>query len=129
MFVAYTFCVQAQNFNPEKFCKDRETFVMKETGLTQQEADKFFPIYNEMFEKQRAIHKQLKELKKNKPTTEAGCKQAIIKQDNLEMQMKQIEKNYHAKFLTILSASKVYDVLAATQKFYKQAFRKAANKK
>jgi hypothetical protein len=129
MFLACSLTVGAQQFNPEKFAKDREAFVMKEAGLTQQEADKFFPLYNEMFEKQRAIHKQLKELKSKKPATEAACKQTILKQDNLEIQIRQIEKTYHTKFLTVLSASKLYDVLAATQKFYRQAFRKAANKK
>ena len=42
MFLACSLTVGAQQFNPEKFAKDREAFVMKEAGLTQQEADKFF---------------------------------------------------------------------------------------
>ena len=96
--------------------------------LTQQEAAKFFPLYDEMSDKLRAIHKQIKALKKSKPTTEAACKKAIEQRDAFEVQMKQIERTYHVKFLQVISAKKLYDVLNAETRFYKNAFKKSAKK-
>lgn len=124
-----TTTVFAQNkFNPAQFSAERQKYITEEAGLTQQEAAKFFPLYNEMMEKMRAIHKKLNNLKKTKPTTEAACRQAIVQRDAFEVHMKEIERTYHVKFLQVISASKLYDVLNAEGKFYKNAFKKTAKK-
>lgn len=116
----------AQNqpkFSPEKFQADMEEFMTKEAGLTTEEAAKFFPLYREMQEKQRAVYKQMRELGKVKPADEASCKKAVQKRDELELEQKRICQTYHNKFFSVLSASKVYDVIRAESRFHRQAIK------
>ena len=42
-------------FSPEKFKADMEQFIVKEACLTPEESAKFFPVYDEMQKKQRAV--------------------------------------------------------------------------
>ena len=93
-----------QRFNPDKFRADLEKFITVEACLTPAEAAKFFPLYEEMNKKQRALFRQMRELQR----------------------MKQIQANYHTRFLTIISASKLYDVIRAEGKFHRQAVKNAA---
>ena len=90
--------MQAQvKFDPAKFKADRQKFITEEAGLTQQEAAKFFPLYDEMSDQLRAIHQQKKALKKSNPTSEAAYRKVIEQRDALEVKMKQIERTYHVK--------------------------------
>lgn len=112
-----------QKFSPEKFQADMEQFVTKEASLTAEEAARFFPLYREMQQKQRAVWNQMKDLGRNKPADEAACKQAVQKRDELELEQRRIIQTYHNKFFKVLPASKVYDVIIAENKFHRSAIR------
>ena len=116
----YLFCIAAlllsvmsvmahdpQKFSPEKFQADMEQFITKEASLTAEEAAKFFPLYREMQQKQRAVWNQMKNMGRNKPADEAACKQAVQKRDELELEQRRIIQTYHNKFFKVLPASKV----------------------
>ena len=81
-----------------------------------------------MRRKQRVIHNEMKTLKRIKPTTDAECKKNIKKRDEFEIEIKEIQKTYHNKFLQMLPAKKVYDILKAEDRFYKQMFKRSTNK-
>jgi hypothetical protein len=115
-----------QRFNPDKFRADLEKFITVEACLTPAEAAKFFPLYEEMNKKQRALFRQMRELQRMKPADEEACRKAIAESDRIELEMKQIQSNYHTRFLTIISASKLYDVIRAEGKFHRQAVKNAA---
>ena len=112
-----------QKFSPEKFQADMEQFITKEASLTAEEAAKFFPLYREMQQKQRAVWNQMKDMGRNKPAYETGCKQAVQKRDELELEQRRIIQTYHNKFFKVLPASKVYDVIIAENKFHRFAIR------
>ena len=112
-----------QKFSPEKFQTDMEQFITKEASLTAEEAAKFFPLYREMQQKQRAVWNQMKDMGRNKPADETGCKQAVQKRDELELEQRRIIQTYHNKFFKVLPASKVYDVIIAENKFHRFAIR------
>ena len=112
-----------QKFSPEKFQADMEQFITKEASLTAEEAAKFFPLYREMQQKQRAVWNQMKDMGRNKPADETGCKQAVQKRDELELEQRRIIQAYHNKFFKVLPASKVYDVIIAENKFHRFAIR------
>lgn len=114
---------EQQKFSPEKFQAALEQFMTTEANLTADEAAKFFPIYREMQCKQRAVYKQMKELGKNKPTDEKACRKAVEKRDELELEQKRICQSYHQKFFSVLSASKVYDIIKAESRFHRRAIR------
>ncbi len=111
---------------PECFQADLEQFVTRKACLTPQEASRFFPVYAEMFSKQRELRDKMKALKRVRPMTEDECKENILKMDNLEVEMKQIQRAYHEKFMQILPASKVYDVMDAEEQFHRQTFKNMA---
>jgi hypothetical protein len=116
-----------EKFSPEKFQAELEQFIAKEAALTKEESDKFFPLYREMQQKQRAVYQQMKALGRNKPADEAGCKQAVQKRDELELEQRRILQTYHNKFFTVLPASKVYDVIIAETRFHRRALRNFGN--
>ena len=118
-----------QKFSPEKFDADMEKFVTEQAKLTQQEADKFFPLFREMHKKQRAIYRKVHEMAKNKPADEAGCVAMIEEYDKVNIELKQIEKCYHKKMMQEVSASKVYEIIKAEYKFHRHWMKGAQQPK
>ena len=116
-----------EKFSPEKFQAELEQFITREASLTSVESARFFPLYREMQQKQRAVYKQMRELGRNKPADEASCKQAVQKRDALELEQKRIQQTYHDKFFRVLPASKVYDVIRAEDRFHRYAFKNWSN--
>ena len=120
---------QKRKFSPEKFQAELEQFITKEACLTPQEATRFFPLYREMQKKQRFVFNQMKAQGKIKPTEESECRKAIQKRDELELELKNIQQTYHNKFFGVLSASKVFDVIKAEDRFHRKTFRNWGNGK
>ena len=114
---------RADRFSPERFQAALEQFITKEACLTPQEAAKFFPIYKEMQAKQRAVFERQRQLAKVKPTDDKGCEKAIRQRDEYDLELKRIQQTYHNKFLSVISASKLYDVLVAEDRFHRQMLR------
>jgi len=112
-----------QKFSPEKFDADLKEFIKKEACLTDAEADAFFPIYKEMLQKQRSAYGRQRNMGLQKPQDEQGCKKAIQMRDELELEMKRIQQTYHTKFLEILPATKVYDIIIAEDRFHRRMLR------
>ena len=81
-----------------------------------------------MRDKQRALHKKTRAIRKQNPTSESACRSAIVQRDNLEVQMREIERTYHQKFFKVLPATKVYQILVAEEKFQKRTFKRLKNK-
>lgn len=127
--LVFALCISAQQnqsdrkFSPEKFDADLQAFITQEAHLTPAEAEKFFPVYKEMQSKQRGIFVRLREICKQKPQDEKGCKKAIIERDELELEMKRILQTYHTKFFDILPATKVYDIITAEDKFHRKMIK------
>lgn len=114
-----------QKFSPEKFREDMERFIVKDACLTPTEASKFFPLYNEMNKKQRVIFDRIRQMGRTKPTDEDGCKQAIKQRDKLELELKKVQQTYHEKFLNVIPASKLFDVIKAEEKFHRRMLKKS----
>lgn len=108
-----------QAFSPQKFESELQNFIVKEACLCNEEVARFFPVYNEMRTKQRALFEQQRKMGRVKPADENACKKAIQERDNIELELKRVQQCYHNKFFDILPASKVYDVLRAEDKFHR----------
>lgn len=111
---------QQSKFSPEKFEAELQDFITKEAHLTQQEAAAFFPVYKEMQQKQRALFNRQRQLAKNKPQGEEACRKAIEEADEIDLELKRILQEYHKRFLEIMPASKVYDILKAEERFHRR---------
>lgn len=112
-----------KKFSPERFQAELEQYITKEACLSPQEAAQFFPIYKEMQGKQRTVFERQRQLSKVKPTDDKGCEKAIRQRDEYDLELKRIQQMYHNKFLSVLSASKLYDVIKAEDRFHRQMLR------
>ncbi|UKK52253.1 hypothetical protein L6472_06655 [Prevotella sp. E13-17] len=121
--------IQAQQakFSPEKFEAELVSYITKEANLSHQEASIFFPIYKEMREKQRLLFLKQRSIAKKKPQDEKGCLKAIKERDQIDVELKELQKAYHEKFLKSLSASKVYDILKAEDRFHRKMMKNWEN--
>lgn len=110
-------------FDPKQFQADLEQFIVKEAVLTPSDAEVFFPVYREYNEKKHALALEARFLNGYKPLSDEQCREAIEKEDEYEIKIKELQMLYHKKYLRILPASKVYDILRAEDKFHRQSFR------
>lgn len=111
-------------FNPAKFEADLEQFITTNACLTPKEAAKFFPVYRQMMKKQRVLFDEVRRARQINPKDNEACAESIRKQDELDMQIKLLQQEYHARFMILLSPSKVLAVIKAEEKFHRQMFKK-----
>lgn len=126
LMLLMTLMVSAQDhkrFSPEKFEADLKCFITKEASLTPQEADKVFPVFRELREKQRVIYDKMRKLGENKPSDDEGCKKAIIEYDELNLELRQLDVTYHKKMMKLVPASKVYGIMKAENRFHRQMMK------
>ena len=111
-------------FNPAKFEADLEQFITVNACLSPSQAASFFPVYRQMMKKQRALFDEMRRLRMINPKDNEACEEAIRKQDELDIQIKQLQQEYHGRFLMILPANKVLSIIKAEEKFQRQIFKK-----
>ena len=111
-------------FNPAKFEADLEQFITVNACLSPSLAASFFPVYRQMMKKQRALFDEMRRLRMTNPKDNEACEEAIRKQDELDIQIKQLQQEYHGRFLMMLPANKVLSIIKAEEKFHRQIFRK-----
>jgi hypothetical protein len=121
-----TVSVSAQGhrkFSPEKFDADMEQYVTREASLTPQEAEKFFPLFREMHQKQRAVYRKIRHATKNMPADDKACAATLKECDKLNIELREIEQTYHQKMMKAISAQKVYKSIMAEAKFHRQMMK------
>ena len=125
LLLIMTMMVNAQDkrFSPEKFEADLKAYITKEASLTPQEADKVYPVFRELREKQRVIYDKMRKLGMNKPVGDEACKQAIVEYDKLNLELRQLDVDYHKKMIKMVSASKVYEIMQAENRFHRQMMK------
>lgn len=111
-------------FNPAKFEADLEQFITVNACLSPSQAASFFPVYRQMMKKQRALFDEMRRLRMINPKDNQACEEAIRKQDELDIQIKQLQQEYHGRFLMMLPANKVLSIIKAEEKFHRQIFKK-----
>ena len=112
-----------QKFSPEKFDADMAKFVTEQAKLTQQEAEKFFPLFREMHQKQRAVYHKIRQATKQQPADDKACEATLKECDKLNVELRRIEQNYHQKMMKAIPAKKVYDAIMAENQFHRRMMR------
>ena len=89
--VAFAQPPQPPRFNPAKFEADMEQFITTEAGLTPMEASRFFPLFREMQNKQRALFGKMRFYAHTDTSDDAASLKAIKECDKIEVEMKRIQ--------------------------------------
>lgn len=105
----------------ERFKAEKMAFIVKEVGLSPEEAGKFFPLYDQMQEKTYALHRDLRmksrELRKNEKATDKEYLNMVYQMIRQDCQKAAIEESYYKEFEKILSPEKLYKLRCAENKF------------
>ena len=106
----------------EKMESMRIAFLTNKLDLTPEEAQKFWPVYNEFQKKREELHKKHREEVKNvKENFDSLSDKQVEKIVDDEMSFRQknldLEKEYHAKFKSVLPIKKVAKLYHAEDMF------------
>ncbi len=114
--------------NLQKFEKNKQEFIMKEASLSQQEADSFFPLNNELQKKKLELHRKhqesLKQTKESTDISEAEYKELIENNIDLKMKEAELDKEYSEKFNKVMSPQKLFKAQQAEKVFLQEELRK-----
>jgi hypothetical protein len=91
----------------------RAAFFTERIGMTSEEAQQFWPIYNELQDKKGALNEKIHKIHHNAQKDEKG--ERILDYEKLndetisiKVQEANLDKIYYQKFKTVLSAEKIY---------------------
>lgn len=130
-FVLMALCVATTSaqrkrppFDPKRFEADLEQYITTNACLSPQEAAKFFPVYRQMMKKQRMLFDEMRRYHHINSGSNDASAEAIRRQDELDIQIKQLQQEYHARFMLVLPATKVFQVIKAEERFHREMFRR-----
>lgn len=100
-------------------------YITKALNLTSEEAEKFWPIYNEYSDKRDAVRAELNEnRKKVKEQAETLTPEELMKLADQEMTLRQqdldLQKEMHEKLKKVLPAKKLAMLYVAEEEFKKE---------
>lgn len=112
--------------SPKEFKARLESFIIKESMLTPEEAKQVFPMFDEMRTKQREVMEQINTLKRNHTMTsdDQACSALINQITSLKIKAAKIEHDYYMNMCKVVSGSKIYSMMKAEDKFHRNMFKR-----
>ena len=114
--------------NLQEFEKNKQEYIVKEAGLTMEEAEQFFPLNSELQKKKLELHRKYKDNMKQTKEAEDISDEAYEKliEENLNLKMKEAEldKEYTEKFNKLMSPHKLFKAQQAERFFMQEELRK-----
>lgn len=127
-----TFSANAQQnrrMNMEEFENKKIEYITKEAELTKEEANKFFPIYNELSKKKFELHRQhrqkIEKMKSSKDNMSNEEYRKLLENDvDVKLKEAELDKEYSSKLDEVIAPEKLYKAQQAERKFMQDAIRK-----
>ncbi|MDD2245461.1 MAG: hypothetical protein PHI70_00405 [Proteiniphilum sp.] len=123
MLPLFSFTISAQNrkMNMADYEKRKMEYIKKEAGLTQEEANKYFPLNNELTQKKFDLHKRHRDkidrIKDNNNISEEEYRKMLDDDVDVKLREAALNKEYSAKFEKVLSPEKLYRAQQAERSF------------
>jgi hypothetical protein len=141
LFVLFTFSIAAF-FAQDKPLKGKErqekikqvkiAYITEQLALTSAEAEKFWPIYNEMEVKiknnRKSQRKIISELSNEANKEEDFKKKSLLLFEN-EQEMLVIKKEYHSKIAEVIGYKKATKLLKVEREFKEKLIQELKNRK
>jgi hypothetical protein len=108
--------------NMEEFEKRKMEYVKNEAGLTQEEADKYFPLSSELTRRKLELHRNhLEKIEKIKESqagmTDEEYRKLLENDVEVRQQQAALDKLYSEKFKNVLSSEKLVKAQQAERTF------------
>lgn len=126
-----TIFAYAQRFSAEDYKHHLESYITEHAGLTKDEASKFFPLYQELKDKQRALFREIRQITHRTEiatTSESTFRQLNERICELNLSIEKLNQEYLIKFRKIISDKKYFLVNRAEASFQNIELRKAHNR-
>jgi len=106
----------------EKYKAMRVAFITEKLDLTTEEAQQFWPVYNEYQDKKDEFRRENGKIAKQfmeniESIDEAGSAELLQKQMDLKKKEMELDMEYHEKFKKVLSAKKIMKLYLAEHHF------------
>ena len=101
--------------------------ITQELKLNENQAEKFWPIYNSFSEDKLAIHKSIRSLSSKNANKTATNDELLKKQEeilNFKQEELNLEKRYRENFLKVISAQQYTKLLETERKFNQMLLEK-----
>lgn len=115
-----------EQFSPAEYWEQQKEFFTNQASLTQDEADAFFPIYNELQQKKRELNREIRRIMREEGgpmISEDGSLKAIDAKADVNIKIAELEKEYLQKFKQVLPASKILKIQNAEEQFNSQILK------
>ena len=109
-----------RHFSPEEFHAKQQAFITEKAGLTEAEAEAFFPLFFELqkkkFELEHNARKGMNRKRGEKPD-EVQCREFVNKMADVKIEIAKLEKEYINKYLQVISPCKLLEISHAEGQF------------
>lgn len=128
-------CAQPPKGEPKgrmaEFFEQKKAYLIREVGLTQKEADQFFPIYDELQKEKFKLHREVRDKIKQiqtsgKAISDAEYAEAARAINEQKVKEAKLDNDYYRKFEKILSPQKLYKWQMAETNFGKEMMKRGA---
>ena len=123
----FSFSLRAQDrkMNVEDFEKRKQAYVKEKAALTDEEAQRYFPLNSELNQKKFELNRQYRQKlekarKNNQKMSDEEYRQIIENDVELKMKEAELEKEYADKFDKVLSPEKLFKAQQAEKTFIQQ---------
>ena len=120
------------HFSPEEFQAKQRTYITEKAGLTQEEADSFFPLFFELQKKKFELeHNVRKDFRKsrNEKMTDEECRNFVYQMADTRIEIAKLEREYTDKYLQVLSPCKLRHVQHAEGMFQRDLMKKMTERR
>lgn len=111
-----------ERFSVEEFQACQKDFITKYAELTNEEAEKFFPLFFELQKEKWVIDKEARKkagMKRGEKCSEEKCAIMIHEIADAEIKKAELEKKYIERYLQVLPACKILRIQHAENRFQK----------
>lgn len=139
IFACFTFFLQAQDRNEhhDKIKAYKVAYITEKLDLSESEAQKFWPIYNDFSEKMMELHreerfkikKRISDLGGIEKLSESEAKEILDKINSVEKQRIELKTTFSKKIVKFLSYKKMLTLEVAEHEFNRKLLRKLRDPK
>lgn len=116
-----------ENDHIKRFKAFRRDFLAKKTQMTQEEADAFFPLYDELSDKKFKLHyevgEKMKKVWDENKATEEDYNAVLDAWEEVPVKEAALVKEYNRKFRKILSSKKLFRLKLAEDEFSREIMK------
>ena len=104
-------------------------FITNRVSLTQDQAQKFWPLYNEFSDRRRELNRNGRLLRRNitEGMTDQQLRESFTQSFNTRQQELNLEKDYFEKFQKVISLRQVVQLFQAERDFTKEVIKRVAS--